>query len=128
MNKDILLQELKDSVGTKDPIVYFEKMVDVFQLLFSNLDELKSANKLLQNDLEKVKRNTALSICWEPKVAADLLLKEIDILRKDKDTYFLEIASLQKAYSENRITQNYTEFVQFWVEVLGWHPFLEYKD
>lgn len=119
MDKDKLLQEMKDSIGTKDPIEFFNKFVDVFELLFTKIDKLES-------NLKSVKNNTALSIQWEPKIAAEMLIKEIEVLRNDKITYAEEISALKKAYAEGQVVQNYDTFCQFWVDTLGWHPFLEY--
>lgn len=121
MKKADLIKEMRDSIGTKDPIVYFDKMVDVFELLFSEFEKL-------ENNLHKIQNNTALSIQWEPKVAADLIAKQIDLLRDDKETYFEELSLLKKAYQEDLVTQDYKTFVEFWMDTLGWHPFLDYKD
>lgn len=120
MDRNILLQDMKEAVGTKDPIVYFEKMTAVFTLLFDRLDQLEKDNHQLRT-------YTALAIQWEPKVASDLISKQIDILRQDKETYFSEISTLKKAYADDVVTQNYADFCQFWINTLGWHPFLEYK-
>jgi hypothetical protein len=118
MKREDLLKEMKDGVGTKDPVIFFDKMVDVFTLLFDRIDVLK-------NELSKVKLQSALAIQWEPKVAADMLDKQVEILRQDKDTYFQEITELKQAYIENKVTQNYHDFVKFWKDTLGFHPFLE---
>lgn len=115
-----LLSEMKNSIGKKDPIIYFDMMTDLFSLLFDKINDLEA-------EIAVLKTNTALSIKWEPKVASDLLSKQIEILRKDKDVYFDELSKLKQAYAEDKITQNYSDFCQFWVEVLGWHPFLTYS-
>lgn len=120
MKREDLLKDMKSSVGTQEPVVFFEKMVDVFNLLFDKID-------LLEKSLHNVKTQTALSIEWEPRIAADMLVKQIEILRQDKDTYFTELSTLKKAYAEDLVTQNYTAFCQFWLDTLGWHPFLDYK-
>jgi hypothetical protein len=120
MNRADLLKDMKNMVGTRDPIEFFDKMVEMFGLLFDRIDQL-------QDDLHQVKVQSALAIKWEPRVASDMLAKQIEILRQDKETYFNELSSLKKAFVENVVTQNYDAFCNFWVEVLGWHPFLEYK-
>lgn len=120
MNRADLLQEMRDSVGLQDPIVFFQKFVDVFNLLFDRIESL-------EDQLKQVKTQTALAIEWEPAVAANLLAKEITVLRQDKETYFDEISKLMQAYAEDQVTQNYSDFVRFWQETLGYHPFLDYK-
>jgi hypothetical protein len=100
MKREDVLKEMKEAVGTKEPIAFFEKMVDVFDLLFSRIDQLES-------QLNRVKTQSALAIQWEPKVASDMLAKQVEVLRQDKDTYFNEINALKKAFAEDRITQNY---------------------
>ena len=55
-----------------------------------------------------------------------MLIKEIEVLRNDKITYAEEISALKKAYAEGQVVQSYDTFCQFWVDTLGWHPFLEY--
>lgn len=119
MKREDLLKEMRESVGTKEPIVFFEKMVDVFTLLFDRIDRLES-------ELRRVKTQAALAIEWEPRVAADMLVKQIEVLRQDKDTYFAEIDALKKAYADDLVTQNYHSFCEFWLNTLGWHPFLDY--
>lgn len=119
MNREDLLKEMKDSVGTKDPIVFFEKMVDVFNLMFDQLDELKAAN-------QKLKTQSALAIQWDSRVASDMLADEVNTLReRDKDTYANEITALKKAWVDDQVTQNYNDFCNFWQETLGFHPFLD---
>jgi hypothetical protein len=118
MKREDILKEMKDAVGTKEPIEFFAKMTDAFGLLFDHIDRL-------EGQLHRIKTQSALSIQWEPRVASDLLAKQVDILRQDKDTYFTEIDSLKKAFAEDRVTQNYHDFCTFWQETLGWHPFLD---
>lgn len=119
MDRKDLLKEMKDSVGTQDPIVFFAKMVDVFNLLFDRIDEL-------EDQLGEANLKAALAIQWEPKLASGMISKMIEDLRQDKDTYQTEISELKKAYGEDRVTQNYHDFCQFWQDVLGYHPFLDY--
>lgn len=111
MKREDLLNEMKSSIGTKDPIEFFDKMVDVFNLLFDRMDRLE--------------RQTALSIHWDPKIAADMLAKQVTKLREDKDTYANEISALKKAFAEDLVTQNYNDFCSFWSDTLGYHPFLD---
>lgn len=120
VKREDLLKEMKESIGTKDPLVFFDKMVDVLNLLFNRIDQLDSSNHRLQT-------YAALAIKWEPKVASGMLSQQIDILRQDKDTYFTELSAFKKAYAENIVTQNYPDFCRFWLDTLGWHPFLDYS-
>lgn len=125
MTKEDLLKEMRDCVGYKEPIGFFRKMVDVFILIFEKLDSIEKKIETLETSTDRIRVQSALSIQWEPKVAADMLCKQIDILRKDKDTYHKEISDLKKAYTEDRVTQNYHDFCKFWQDTLGWNPFLE---
>lgn len=118
MKREAILKEMKEAVGTKEPIEYFAKLTDVLSLLFDEIDRLNSK-------VSRVQTQSALAINWEPKVASDLLAKQVDILRQDKDTYFNEIDALKKAFAEDKITQSYNDFCLFWQETLGWHPFLD---
>jgi len=118
MKREDVLKEMKESVGTKDPIEFFAKMVDVFNLLFDKIDNLEKS-------LKRVKTQSALAIQWEPKVASDMLAKQVQVLRQDKDTYATEIETLKKAFAEDVVTRNYEDFCNFWVDTLGWHPFLD---
>lgn len=120
MKREDVLKEMREAVGTKEPVEFFAKMVDAFSLLFDRIDGL-------EKDLRRVKTHSALSIQWEPKVAGDMLSEQISILKQDSGTYFSELAELKKAYAEDRVTQNYHDFCQFWLETLGYHPFLDYK-
>lgn len=113
-----LLKDMKDAIGNKEPVDFFGSMVDMFVMLFNKLDDIDKS-------LQRVKLQSALAIQWEPKVAADMLAKQVDLLRKDKDTYFVEITALKTAFAENKVTQNYQDFCKFWTDTLGWHPFLD---
>jgi len=120
MNREDLLREMRTSIGTQAPLVFFEKMTDLLGLLFDRIDELEET-------VSQLKTRSALSIQWEPKVASDMLAKEIEKLKTaDRDTYALEIATLRRAYAENIITQEYVDFCRFWQDNLGYHPFLDY--
>lgn len=120
-----MFQEMRDSVGTKDPLEYFKLLVNVLESLNEQLDDQGQQLVALRSELNRVKTQSALAIQWEPKVAADMMSKQIDLLRADKDTYFQELEDFKKAYTEDRVTQNYHDFCSFWSEILGWHPFLE---
>jgi len=120
MKQRPLLSSMKESIGTKDPIVFFTHLVDAFGALFDQIDHL-------EEELRRVKVNSALAIKWEPKVASAMLAEQVEALRENKDNYFQELAALKVAFAENKITQSYDQFCQFWLETLGWHPFLDYK-
>jgi hypothetical protein len=120
MKREDILREMKEAVGTKDPVEFFARFVDMFELLFDRLDRI-------DHELLSVRINSALSIQWEPKLASDLLVAQVEELRQDKETYHNELSALKKAFAEDKITQSYAEFVQFWIDTLGWHPFLNYK-
>lgn len=120
MDRKTLLKEMKDSVGTQDPIVFFAKMVDVFNLLFDRIDEL-------EDEVKESNLKAALAIQWEPKLASGMISKVIEDLRQNRDTYQEEISQLKKAFIEDKVTQNYNEFCRFWQDVLGYHPFLDYE-
>ena len=56
-----------------------------------------------------------------------MLSDQIEALKAaDKDVYASEIAALKIAYAEDMITQEYASFCQFWLDILGFHPFLNY--
>jgi hypothetical protein len=120
MKREDLLADMRKTIGTQDPIHFFDKMVDVFNLLFDRIDELKF-------DVNKANIKATLAIQWEPKLASTMLTNMINDLRQDKETYFEEISQLKKAFVEDRVTQNYNDFCTFWEETLGYHPFLDYK-
>jgi hypothetical protein len=118
MKKEETLKKMLESIGTKDPIEFFAEMVNVFSILFDRIDKLESTLKV-------IKTQSALSIQWEPKVASDMLAKQVNILREDKESYSAEISALKKAFAEDMVTQTYTGFCEFWEDTLGWHPFLD---
>jgi hypothetical protein len=120
MKREDLLKQMREAVGTKDPIEFFSQMVDAFWMLFDQIDLIKS-------ELISVRFNSALAIQWEPKLASDMLAEQVNILRQDKETYFAELTALKKAFAEDKVTQSYQEFCKFWQDTLGWHPFLNYK-
>jgi len=120
-----IIDEMNGSIGTKDPIEYFKSLTSAVEVMFGLLLVQDRQLQLVREELQKVKTQSALAIQWEPKVAAEMLSKQIDIFRLDKDTYFQELDAFKKAYTEDRVTQNYHDFVSFWSDTLGWHPFLE---
>jgi hypothetical protein len=119
MNRETLLKEMKESIGTKEPIEYFNKLTDVLALLFNRIDDLeKTVNRLTVQ--------SALAIQWDPRLASEMLAKEVTKLRlADKDVYNVEISALKVAFAEDKVTQSYDEFVNFWRDTLGFHPFLD---
>lgn len=119
MDRKTLLKEMKDSVGTQNPVVFFDKLADAFSLLFDRIEELEE--QVRESNLK-----AALAIEWEPKVAQAMITEQINLLRRDKDTYFDEISKLKQAFREDKVTQNYKVFCEFWQETLGFHPFLDY--
>lgn len=97
-------------------------MTDVFNLLFDRIEHL-------EGQLHLVKTQSALAIQWEPKLALNMISKEVASLRDlDKDTYAAEISALKQAYAEDKVTQTYQDFCEFWETTLGWHPFLDYES
>lgn len=120
MDRYKILKEMRETIGTQEPIKFFEKMVDVLDVLFDHIEELEA-------DVKRTRLQSALSIQWEPKMASTMLSQMINDLREDKENYVEEISQLKKAFVEDKVTQNYQDFCRFWEEVLGWHPFLDYE-
>lgn len=124
MNKDDLLEDMRSSIGTKDPLVFFSCLVDVFDHLFNQIDDLKK-------ELKSVQLNSTLAIQWDSKVAKNLIDEEIMVLRKigkqDDGTNFWEpeIKALQETYMQGKNIDDYVSFCAFWQDLLGYHPFLE---
>lgn len=128
MNKTDLLKEMKESIGTKDPEVFFTKMTDVFSLLF---DELQSLNE----ELTRVKLNSAMAIHWDERIALKMIDDEIQHMRltgKDPllggNIYQDEINAFQMTYMGSDTVKSYTTFCKYWQEILGYHPFLEARQ
>lgn len=120
MNRDALLKEMRDCIGTQNPTVFFEKMTRVFELMFEHIEGLEL-------DSQRLRTLVPLAIQWEPKVAANMLAQEIEHMKKaDKDAYATEIQVFKVAYAEDRVTQEYADFCKFWQDTLGYHPFLDY--
>lgn len=120
MKREDLLADMRKTIGTQDPIHFFDKMVDVFDILFNQIDQLKF-------DLNKANIKATLAIQWESRVASAMLSDMINDLRQDKETYVEEISQLKKAFIEDKVTQSYKDFCEFWEKTLGYHPFLSYK-
>jgi hypothetical protein len=120
MKREDLLKEMRESIGTKDPIEFFAKLTDVFTLLFDHID-------FLERDIHKIRVQSALAVHWEPKIASKMIADQVNKYRHnlDKDAYETEITALKKAFAEDKVTQSYQEFTQFWQDTLGWHPFLD---
>ena len=122
------LKEMLDSVGTKAPVEYFENLVYV-------LTHLVEQNKALATELRDIKTHSALAIKWDAKVARNMIVDIIAKLRKDGsdgssdksvNIFTNEIAGLKQAFVDDKVTQDYETFCQFWTDTLGWHPFLRY--
>lgn len=96
MTREDLIKNMRDCIGEKEPIEFFNHMVTVFDRLF---DEINSLNKEVQD----LKTRSALSIQWEPKVAANMLSDRISEMRGN-DLYKDEVVELKKAYAEDRVT------------------------
>lgn len=114
-----LLIEMKEMIGKKDPILFFEKFVEVFDTLFTKIDNL-------EKKVIKAKNHSALAIKWDPKLASKMLAEEIDKLRENKEVFHSELSAFKQAYNDDIVTQSYDSFVEFWQNVIGEHPFLEY--
>ena len=128
MNRDDLLKSMKKSIGNEEPTKFFEKMVDLFGLLFDRMDDL-------ENEIHEVRTHATLAIKWDPQVARNMISQTIDTLRhdgKDERDFGLpnvfqnEITILKQAFFEDKVTKDYDTFCQFWIETLGYHPFLKY--
>jgi hypothetical protein len=119
LNRNDLLQKMSSSVGKEDPIVFFKEMINVFTLLFDRIDELET-------NIHNTKTYAALAIQWDPRVASNLLSKQIQVLRENKEIYFNQLSNFKIAYTEDKVTQDYKTFCQFWMDNLGCHPFLDY--
>jgi hypothetical protein len=121
-----ILEEMKEMVGKKEPILFFSKMVDVFSLLFDKIDNLEKEVKKNNNLVTKSDSlKKALSISWDPLIAGMLLVEEVEKLKNYKDLYKDEISAFKNAYNLNIVTQDYDSFVKFWKETIGEHPFAD---
>ena len=123
MNKDSLLKEMRESIGTKDPIVFFEKMIDAFEILFNQIDHLRV-------EVQDTKNFLTLAIKWDPKVANSMLVRTIQDLRVKGDdgtgvnVFHEEISQLKKLMMNGEMTADYDTFCKLFIETLGYHPFL----
>lgn len=119
MNRQDLLKQMRESIGTQDPVVYFDKLVTAFEMLFDRIDSLEEMN-------HRLRIQTALAVQWDPKIASDIISKQVNILRKqDSVTFASEIDTLKLAFAQDVVTQNYDSFCTFWLDTLGYHPFLD---
>jgi hypothetical protein len=117
MNHKKLLEEMKESIGTRDPVIYFDKLTDLLSSLFQKLEK----NEV---ELKRSKYLLSLAINWDAKIASAYIAYQINELRENKDIYFNEISLFKEAYTKDLVTQNSKDFCDFWQSVLGWHPFL----
>ncbi len=123
MNRQDLIKEMRASVGTKDPVVFFEKMVDLFDALFEEV-------AFLRTEVQDTKNFLTLAIKWDPKVANAMLVRTIMELRdkgNDGDgvnVFHEEISTLKKLMMNGEMTTDYDSFVKKFIETLGYHPFL----
>jgi hypothetical protein len=123
MNKDDLLKEMRDSIGTKDPIIFFEKMVGAFDLLFEEI-------LFIRSEVQDTKNFLALAIKWDPQVANSMLVRTIQDLRNkgndgtDINIFHEEISQLKKFMMLGTMTTDYDTFCKCFIETLGYHPFL----
>lgn len=124
MNRADLLKEMKESVGTKEPTVFFGKMVDVLNMLFDKVDSLEKS-------LQKTQINTVMLMKWDQQVVANMISDEMVFLRANgkqadgTNMYQRELDELSQAYMYGQHIGDYSSFVNFWKDLLGYHPFLE---
>lgn len=124
MNRVDLLKEMKESVGAKEPTVFFGKMVDVLNMLFDKVDSLEKS-------IQKTQVNTVMLMKWDQSVVAKMISEELAFLRSNgkqvdgTNMYQQELDALSQAYMFGQHTQDYSSFVTFWKDLLGYHPFLE---
>lgn len=128
MNKEDLIKEMKESIGTKDPIIFFQKMTDAFTMLFDNMDDLKK-------EVKRAQLNAVLAIDWDMQIARKMLDEEITFLRQVANQNFGTTNMFENEIKELKnvlmtgggIIGNYKAFVAFWQDLLGYHPFLEHR-
>lgn len=120
-----LLEEMKELVGKKEPVLFFKSMIDVFEIIFDKLESIEEKLNRPQVSTSNEKANliAALSIKWDPKIALLLLAQEIEKFRENKTLYHTEISAFKDAYAQNIVTQDYDSFVTFWQNIVGEHPF-----
>lgn len=123
MNRQDLIKEMRASIGTKDPVVFFEKMIDLFDALFEEMTFIRS-------EVQDTKNFMALAIKWDAKVANSMLVRTIMELRVKGDDgtniniFHEEISVLKKLMITGEMTVDYDTFVKKFTEILGYHPFL----
>jgi len=122
-----ILEDMREMVGKKEPVLFFKSLVDVFEHIFDKLSDLEEkVNKIKTVDKDSSEKSeliAALSVKWDPQIAALLLAKEIEKLRENKSLFRQEISQFKEAYTQNIVTQDYDSFVRFWQDVIGEHPF-----
>lgn len=124
MNRDDIIKEMKESIGTKEPTVFFSKMTDLLSTLFDRVDSLEKS-------LQKTQINTVMLMQWDKSVVANMIGEEMEFLRKNgkqadgTNMYQEEIDTLKDAFMFGQAIDNYASFVNFWKSLLGYHPFLE---
>ena len=123
MNRQDLIKEMRASLGTKDPVVFFEKMIDLCDALFEEMTFIRS-------EVQDTKNFMALAIKWDAKVANSMLVRTIMELRVKGDDgtniniFHEEISVLKKLMITGEMTVDYDTFVKKFTEILGYHPFL----
>ncbi len=123
MNRQDLIKEMRASIGTKDPVIFFEKMIDLFDALFEEMTFIRS-------EVQDTKNFMALAIKWDAKVANSMLVRTIMELRVKGDDgtniniFHEEISVLKKLMITGEMTVDYDTFVKKFTEILGYHPFL----
>lgn len=126
MNREDVLKQMKDSVGTKEPTAFFAQMVDALSLLFDRIDDL-------EKELKTVQINSTLAIHWDPRLAEKMISDEIQTLRRigkqldGPNMWENEIKELQSSYMTGNVVVSYPTFCTFWQDLLGYHPFLEHR-
>jgi hypothetical protein len=114
----LLIKEMKDSIGTKQPIVFFQAMTSVLESIVERLDNIEGR-------LEVITTQSSLGINWDPEIASEMLTSEIAKMREHKDIFSKELSSFKEAYTKGEVVKDYETFVKFWSDILGWHPFID---
>lgn len=113
-----LIKEMKNSIGVKEPVDFFHNMTDLLESMLNRLSDIEDKLKI-------VTTQSSLGINWDPKIASEMLVAEIEKMRANKEVFATELHAFKVAYGENEITKDYQTFVNFWVDTLGWHPFID---
>jgi predicted RNase H-like nuclease (RuvC/YqgF family) len=122
---ELIITNLKDSIGSKAPIEYFSNLTLLLEQLTNHILKQESQIEQLNSKLNNMKIQMALAVHWEPKIALNMIEDKIEILRKDKELYSNEISILKQAYAEGLVIKDYDSFSKFWLDNLGYHPFIE---